>query len=439
MKILVLTNLYPPHVVNPGDLRVGTVCDALRQRGHQIRVVTSRHGMGKEYSDGTVDRTLWLNGVFDQAKVTEIAELTALEEHNHAALDKVLEEFQPEVIFLWSLRGLGKALLLQAAESEIPYVLDVAGNWIVNELPRDPWLVYWNSREVPLAQKMFRLGGAIAGRKKKVPTAILRAGKPVKGLFDSVGNTSQTNHAFLFPRLYFCTPALKRAASAAGFSVDHAEVIPPGISASVFHGEVKSPETPVRKFVLAGELEEGCGAEDAIEALQLLRQQGVPATLNIFGQGDSNYIARLKNVVLTCKVPVEFKPILNPQNDLPRIFREHDAFIYAAHDDAGWVPGPLQAMACGLPVIASRVLEQQEFFRHRHNCLLSDPGDIGLLGGRMLELTQDAQARWQLADTGQTEAVAAFDEGRMVDKMEVFLADSVAHWKDYHAATAGLR
>ena len=43
MKILAVTNLFPPHQADTDDFRSQNVTDALRERGHTLRVLTSEH------------------------------------------------------------------------------------------------------------------------------------------------------------------------------------------------------------------------------------------------------------------------------------------------------------------------------------------------------------------------------------------------------------
>jgi hypothetical protein len=61
MKILVLTNLYPPHHAGTFDLRCESVVNNLKLRGHQVRVLTSTHGMNMQQQGGEVERRLTLN------------------------------------------------------------------------------------------------------------------------------------------------------------------------------------------------------------------------------------------------------------------------------------------------------------------------------------------------------------------------------------------
>ena len=58
MKILVLTNLYPPHHAGTFDNHCQTVTESLRLRGHKILVLTSSHGLRTEQRDSQIERRL---------------------------------------------------------------------------------------------------------------------------------------------------------------------------------------------------------------------------------------------------------------------------------------------------------------------------------------------------------------------------------------------
>src|SRR5205814_7822477 len=104
VKILVLTNLYPPHHAGTYDLRCQTVVEALRLRGHAIMAVTSNHGLNTEQRDEEIHRRLLLNGVYGHPPVTAYRALQALEQHNHRVLREAMAEFQPDLVHVWSLR-----------------------------------------------------------------------------------------------------------------------------------------------------------------------------------------------------------------------------------------------------------------------------------------------------------------------------------------------
>ena len=155
MKILVVTNLFPPHQADTDDFRCQNVTDALRARGHVVRVLTSTYGLASEAghtartldtgSEGNtqVQRRLRLNGIHGQPTVTGLGDLRELETRNNTVLRGAIEEFAPELVHVWSLHGLSKSLLLTLRRANVPTAFDVADPWMLDELRTDPWLSWW--------------------------------------------------------------------------------------------------------------------------------------------------------------------------------------------------------------------------------------------------------------------------------------------------------
>ena len=61
-----------------------------------------------------------------------------------------------------------------------------------------------------------------------------------------------------------------------------------------------------------------------------------------------------------------------PQGVLPELYRGHDALLFSSRYEAWGMP-VLEAMASGLPTVASACLGVQAFARHDVNALLADP------------------------------------------------------------------
>ena len=66
MKILVITNLYPPHEIGGYELRCRDVCDRLKASGHEIHILTSDHRVPgrREIPEPHVSRKLRINGMY---------------------------------------------------------------------------------------------------------------------------------------------------------------------------------------------------------------------------------------------------------------------------------------------------------------------------------------------------------------------------------------
>ncbi|NCC66085.1 MAG: glycosyltransferase, partial [Spirochaetia bacterium] len=64
MRILIISNLYPPHVLGGYEILCHQVVSYLLDRGHQVHVLTSDHGQAS--SEETITRTLKVYQGFDK-------------------------------------------------------------------------------------------------------------------------------------------------------------------------------------------------------------------------------------------------------------------------------------------------------------------------------------------------------------------------------------
>ena len=115
MKVLVLSNLYPPDVIGGYELGCKQVVDALRARGHDVRVLTTAPRTPVP-GEPHVARQLQLSEVWNDymyrhsSPVTSRllqAESTLVSAFNVHALARVLEEFRPDVAYIWMIVGVG--------------------------------------------------------------------------------------------------------------------------------------------------------------------------------------------------------------------------------------------------------------------------------------------------------------------------------------------
>jgi len=433
VKILVLTSLYPPHHAGTYDLRCQSTTEALRLRGHLTLVVTSNHGLNTEQRDEEIHRALLLNGAFGHPSITAFRALQTIEEHNHRVLQQAIADFQPDLVHVWSLRGLSKSLIFALRNSRLPTVYDIADRWLADDLREDPWLRLWNAP----ATNLTRIGLELAGRRNRLdavaPTRMMRGIERIPEVFGSPAMIAKVQpnsiSAFRFDRLYFCSRALKQTTEESGFRVSHGEIIHPGIPAQNFVGEVKPSATPVKKLLIVSPLDEASGVMTAAQALLRLRQNNAQATLSIYGRGESDYVSQLRSFVVQNSLPVEFLTVSNQNRDLAAIYRQHDALLYTAEWEEPFATVPLEAMACGLPVIGACVGGGRELFRHGENALIYTSGDPLELAARIQELQMQPALRRQMAETAQAEVQSKYNETTVVDQIENYLNASIEVWQ----------
>ncbi|HTD86210.1 MAG TPA: glycosyltransferase family 4 protein [Candidatus Binatia bacterium] len=436
MKILVLNNLYPPHHAGTYDFRCQTVADALRLRGHNVHVLTSRHGIGSEQRGPDIDRRLELNGVYDHPLVTRYKDLRRLELQNHEAVRETIAAFQPDLIHVFSLHGVSKSLIFTLRNARLPTVYDVADYWLADGVREDPWLRWWNNPAAPFGSSFRRGTLELLGRRGQLdtlaPTRMMKGFDRIPGLY-APQTTANSIAAFRFDRLYFASQSLKHATEEAGFRVNHADVIYPGIPTQSFVNDVKPPSAPFSKLLIVATLDGKSGVLTAVKAVCLARENKIKMSLGIYGRGDSDYIAQLRSYIAMHQVHVDFLPVSNLVRDLPSLYRKYDGVLHTAEWNQPYSLTPLESMASGVPVIGTTIGGAGELFRHGENALTYMPGDEADLARRLQELHEQPELRCRMADNAQQEVLAKYNETAVMDRIENHLQTSLEVWA--HDAT----
>mgnify|MGYP000880720882 FL=1 len=403
MRILTLSNLYPPFYVGGYELRCAAITEALRARGHDVRVLTSDHGLDTAPAPANqphVRRLLRIHGYYGNPWLS-LGRLQHLEIHNNQVLRDEIAAFKPDVVHVWCMNGLSKSLCLTLQQLGVRVVYDVSDHWILRSLKADVWLDWWNRREGSLGSQAQRLLWTLAGRRKQLHP--LAPTNPVSDI--------------RFSKLYFTSARLRELTAQQGYDVGHGAVIHCPVDTEHFHG------TPVlrepRRWLWVGRLAEDKGIHTALRALALLKEsfQGV---LSIYGKGDAAYVDGLKKFAAEHHLPVSWHSATPEQ--MPEVYRSHDALLFTSEWEEPFALTPLEAMSCGLPVIGTLTGGSRELFRHADNALTYDAGDAGHLAERILLLQNDAELRNNITVNGHEEVRRRFAMQPIVDQVEEFLS-----------------
>lgn len=410
MRILTLTNLYPPHYLGGYELICHMVVNELRARGHSVHVLTSNHVVDGQPAETEkhVDRTLRIHGFYGHPWLG-IAKLSALEAHNNRALIAAIQKYRPDVVYVWNMGGLSKSMVFTLQKSGIPCVFYLSDHWIARGFSSDVWLSFWNDPadwKVKLVRGAAEITGVRAWLQRSAPT----------------NPSSHLN----FQRLYFCSKALRKLTASAGFEVMHGAVIYAPVDIQKFDGAPKPDATPLRSLLWVGRLAEDKGVMTALKAMHKV-QDKFAGELHIYGKGDADYTKELHEFVRRHQLPVTFSSA--GMEEMPAIYRGHDALLFTSEWAEPFALTPLEAMASGLPVIGTTTGGSREIFRHRDNALTYTAGNAEELGQRILELAESPALRTRIAEAGQTEVHSTYSLPGIVDQIEAYLSETVATWK----------
>ena len=173
MKVLIVTNLYPPHHHGGYELRCAQVAEHLLASGHDVRVVTSRYRVG-----GTTHAAAIGEDVVGSIPVSRFLRHHRLDTQPRRRrryylgvvrtqvedilrFGQILDDFRPDVVNWWNLEGVTKAILRMPADRSVPSVHCIDDSWMINEVGAAAnvdspfWFEFWRVKWGPRALRPF--------------------------------------------------------------------------------------------------------------------------------------------------------------------------------------------------------------------------------------------------------------------------------------------
>jgi hypothetical protein len=180
MKILLVTNLYPPNSIGGYERLCATIAGALATRGHAVRVLTSGHGGGRPGVEQLpVQRVLRLlvssRSIYEPFEGGR-ADREEIIEANGRAARTTVEGFRPDVLLAGNLMFLDRGFLEGLFQLGVPVAYLLTDVWLIQMLD-DGWLQEYFRREilgpdsVDLTGVQELPGEVLAGARIPVPAA----------------------------------------------------------------------------------------------------------------------------------------------------------------------------------------------------------------------------------------------------------------------------
>ena len=405
MRVLFLTNFYPPHKIGGYEMLCQDVVEAFRIRGHKVTVLTSKGGGNTEVSEGFVHRLLSLESDLDYYRPIKALRYPFVNVRNIHHLRRLISSSNPDIFFVWGMWSLSKQLLAEAErllDSRVIYYL--ANPWPIEANIHKK---YW---ETPARRKFTRLLKKIL----KVPMKIwLR---------------SEWEHAPLeFQHAPCCSKALRNQLKAAGVPLKESPIIYEGIDLERYShfGDQRSEVNDNRALSLlfVGILAQHKGVHTTIEAIaQLSKSNQQNVKLTILGTGHPQYEAKLHNLTgkYNLNQTISFhEPI--PRTELPEFLYYHDILLLPSIWEEPLALIMQEGLASGMVVIGSNTGGTKEIISDHQNGFLFNAGDPSSLAKKIEILINDRTLLHEVAMRGMKTAQEKFNFGRMVDDLEDLL------------------
>lgn len=387
MRLLIVSNLYPPQELGGYGRSLADFAWGLLQRGHQVRVLTSDApylGAPEPGPSGeSVERSLQLKGSFANGVqlLNDQEACSRIDRHNISTLRHLLGTGPVDGVLLGNLDLLGPAVLHTLLEPGIPVLHHVG--FMAAPFGREHW--------------------------------------------------PQSPHY----QLVAASRAVRHSLAAAGLPVKHAPVVYPGARVELF-GDPRlrqwraappgHPANPL-KLCFAGLLMGSKGAHTAVEAAALLHRAGISVQLNLAGaEFQSGFWSALQALGQQQGLGEGqlrwVGPLQRPA--LARFFQLHQVGIFPSiYPEAFGIVGA-EIQASGLALVSSGVGGASELFEDGISGLRFQPGDAADLARQLQRLVAIPEMLAQLQQQGQARVQRLFSVGYAASQLELLLGGRIA-------------
>lgn len=129
MKILFISNLYPPYYIGGYELACKDVAEELQRRGHEVYVLTSTYGINKQVVEGNIYRKLYLHKTF-YTSIPSIINEKYLEVYNYFTTREIAGNIDPDIVYIWSLNNLSLSPAIAVQETGLEVVFHIFDYWL---------------------------------------------------------------------------------------------------------------------------------------------------------------------------------------------------------------------------------------------------------------------------------------------------------------------
>jgi glycosyltransferase involved in cell wall biosynthesis len=396
-RILTLTSWYPPHHFGGYELSCHDVMTRLAARGHDVRVLCGDERLPGPPPPVTDHEDLVFRELRPHWRERDGSrpgwhQRLGVERHNRAVLERHLREFRPDVVSVWHMVAISAGLLVQVARQERPSVYVVCDEWPVYLGRFDAWMSLFGGSRVRAL--VGRAAQAVTG----LPTRIEDLGS--MGAYCFVSDAMRR-------RVVAELPAAGRRSG----------VVYSGIEVGDFPAPRDRGERPWRwRILYVGRLDATKGVDTLVRALVHLPQE---ATVECYGRGGAGDRERL--IALATSLGLEQRVRLGslPRGELAAKYAAADVVVFPSEWEEPFGLVPVEAMACGTPVVATGVGGSREFLRDGCNCVLFPARDAEGLATAVRRVHDDPDLRRAL-EAGGLRTAAQLGVDRLADELEAW-------------------
>lgn len=403
MRILIVTNLLPPDYDGGQEMNAWKLARALRARGHEVLVATSRFRDGFAPTDTEPD---WVHRIFtfapayrpvgrglpgkiDHARQYVEREKIAID--NYRVLLRLLDEIAVDFGYVFGMHRVGTPCVAALTDRRLPVLWHCGDHYLADREPEH-----------------FAPGKLL----KAVQATVVREARELESRVDY-------SH-IAFVSQYLCDHFAEK-----GFPLETTYVVPRGIEFPL-GDDLERSRTQPPAFLTACQLIEHKGIHIAIEAAGMLRERrpDLEWQLQIVGKGRQEYTDRLTTLAHGRGISdrVHLLGMLSRDEVLGRM-RDATAFVSASLWGEPFANTIIESIASGTPLIGASTGSILEVVRDEESALIYTKDDPAALSSRMERVLTDHALTRHLAEEGLAVIRRGYTMDAILDRTERVFED----------------
>ncbi|MCG8409096.1 MAG: glycosyltransferase family 4 protein [Phycisphaerales bacterium] len=388
IRILVLTNLYPPRFIGGYELRCQSVVEGLRRLGHTVEVLTSRFGSTEpEPAEEDVLRRLHISHG-PPYPPEDLKGFLEAELQDRLTLLRAIAEMRPDVVDVWGMEFASQSMIQSLSQTGLPIHFSLEDKWLLDGHARDPLC--------NLTQLASELN--------------VEADPGIRHICCLGLTRPNSRHC----SVTFASNSLARHYRDAGFDHPSTRVRIAGIDLTPFRRIERGSDPPPFVILCVGQLTASRGQADLIRAAILFAKRNdddAPILVRFVGGGNAAYTEELQQLAdetVLDNMSVDFVGPVHPE-DVAQWYAKAHLFVHTSHLPEGLPRVLMEAMAAGVPVISTDSGGQRDILQDGRWGAMVPPGRPEVLAGQIRRCVKDYRGWIERAEQARQRALEAFD------------------------------
>jgi len=348
MKILIISNYYPPYYFGGYELACKATADFLSSRGHNIYILTGNYmAKAKDFDDDLTPMAPYRKLRYINYETPSAWNKHCVEKYNYLLTLDLIQRVNPDLVYFWNMKGVSIAPVIAAQDLNVGRVFEIGDFW--------PGIYLQPGFPAFLKRKLKAiLPWTIGGRLDVSPTIAVSqwVGREMEIKYSS-------QDVYVVPN---------------GIEIDENEIY-------------KNSRGHTARYMFSGRIDPEKGLDIAIKAFGILAKDNhnFEFEFDVYGDGDEEYAKYCSEFINDYDLTGQIK-MHGRSTDINEQYKSHDCLLMPTimREPFGLVI--IEAMAHYMTVIASNHYGPAEIIANQIDGLLFEPADPENLAEKILQV-----------------------------------------------------